>query len=133
LLVFCLSIVEVHELHLAAYEGDVERVQELLEVGDDPNEYDERGYAPLLWAAFQGAVSDQLPVVLTLLAAGSVLMLAVQSRNEVLVRTLVERGAKINTSANEVTPLMVAARQSDRQIVRTLVELGADPARCAGR
>jgi hypothetical protein len=35
---------KMRELHLAAYTGNVERVQELLEASGDPNEYNEPGY-----------------------------------------------------------------------------------------
>jgi ankyrin repeat protein len=134
-----------NELHLAAYNADLDRVRELLAAGGDPNEYDDSGYTPLLWAAFKGAVGDHLPVVIALIAAGanvnaitrggdsSVLMLAVQAGSENLARALVNRGAAVDHAADGVTPLMVAARQGDTQIARTLLELGADPGVRAGR
>jgi len=132
-------------LHQAAYRADIEQVLERLDAGDDPNEYDQTGYTPLLWAAFRGAVGNQLPVILALISAGadvnavtragdsSVLMLAVQAGSDVLVRALVERGAEVDRAADEVTPLMLAARIGDARIVRTLLELGADPAVRAGK
>jgi ankyrin repeat protein len=133
------------DLHLAAYHADVERVLESLDAGDDPNEYDQSGYTPLLWAAFRGTVGNQLPVVLALISAGadvnavtragdsSVLMLAVQAGSDVLVRALVERGAKVDRAADKVTPLMLAALTGEARIVRTLLELGADPTVPAGK
>ena len=132
------------ELHLAAYNADAGQVRNLLQAGGDPNGYDEHGYTPLLWAAFRGAVGDQLPVVQALLEAGAdieavtragdstVSMLAVQSGNEALVRALAERGAGIDRPADEVTPLMVAARRGDLRMVQTLLGLGADPKLRAG-
>lgn len=131
-------------LHLAAYHADIDHVLEFLEAGDDPNEYDQSGFTPLLWAAFRGMAGDQLPVIQALISAGadvnamtragdsSVLMLAVQAGSDLLVRVLVERGADVDRAADEVTPLMVAARSGDAQIVRTLLELGADPTSRAG-
>ena len=133
------------DLHLAAYHADVEHVLEFLDAGYDPNEYDQSGYTPLLWAAFRGVVGNQLPVIQALISAGadvnaltragdsSVLMLAVQAGSDGLVRALVERGAEINRTADEISPLMVAARSGDAQIVRTLLELGADPTLRAGK
>jgi ankyrin repeat protein len=127
------------DLHIAAYNADVDLVLELLDAGHDPNEYDQGGYTPLLWAAFRGAVGHQLPVIEVLISAGadvnavtragdsSALMLVAQAGNDVLVRALVEHGAEVNRAADEVTPLMVAARGGNAQIVRTLLELGADP------
>ena len=135
----------VSELHAAAYNADIERARELLQAGLDPNAYDESGYTPLLWAAFRGAVGDQLPVVLLLVAAGadvnavtqrgdaSVLMLAVQTGNDAVVRTLVTCGAEVNRPADGLTPLMLAVRQGDVRMVRTLIELGADTGLRAGQ
>jgi ankyrin repeat protein len=136
------------DLHVAAYDADVELVRELLNSDHDPNAYDESGYTPLLWAAFRGAVGDQLPVILALIDAGadvnaitrtnqpentSVLLCAIEAGNEGIVRALIERGADVNHGAAEVTPLMIAAQQGDMTIVRALLELGADPKRRAGR
>ena len=99
----------------------------------------------LLWAAFRGAVGNQLPVILALISAGAdvnavtgagdstVLMLAVQAGIDVLVRALVDHGAEVDRTADEVTPLMVAARDGNTQIVRTLLEFGADPSIRAGK
>jgi hypothetical protein len=126
------------DLHIAAYNANVELVLEFLDAGNDPNEYDQSGYTPLLWAAFRGAVGYQLPVIQALISAGadvnavtragdsSALMLAVQTGND-------EHGAEVNRAADEVTPLMVAARGGNAQIVRTLLELGADPTLRTGK
>jgi ankyrin repeat protein len=133
------------DLHLAAYDVDVEHVLEFLDAGDDPNEYDQSGYTPLHWAAFRGAVGNQLPVILAMISAGAdvnavsragdstVLMLAVQAGSDVLVRALVERGAEVDRAADEVTPFMLAARIGEERIVRTLLELGGNPTVRAGK
>ena len=55
------------DLHIAAYNANVELVLEFLDAGNDPNEYDQSGYTPLLWAAFRGAVGYQLPVIQALI------------------------------------------------------------------
>jgi ankyrin repeat protein len=127
----------MNQLHVAAYDADGHRVGELVRSGADPNERDERGYTPLLWAAFRGAVANQGPVVAALVGAGAdvnattaagdstVLMLAVHSGNLALVRSLVGYGANVNLPADEVTPLMVAARSGAEEMSRLLLELGA--------
>jgi len=132
-------------LHGAAYSADAVRVRELLESGVNPNERDERGYTPLLWAALRAAVGHQIPVVIALLQAGAdpnamteggdstVLMWAVQSGNRDVVSCLIDRGALVNQAANEVTPLMVAAQEGNEDMVRLLLDRGADPFAQAGR
>jgi hypothetical protein len=59
------------DLHAAAYDADADQVRAFLRSGADANEFDERGYTPLLWATFRGAVGDQIPVVLALAEAGA--------------------------------------------------------------
>jgi ankyrin repeat protein len=38
-------------LHKAAFDGNAERVKELLKKGANPNTQDKDGYTPLHWAA----------------------------------------------------------------------------------
>jgi len=55
------------DLHKAAYEGDAEKVKELLKKGADPNIKDEKGRTPLHEAAYWG----RLDVVRLLLVRGA--------------------------------------------------------------
>src|SRR5262249_32721444 len=105
-------------LHQTAYYAHADGVVALLDAGHDPNEHDKHGYTPLLWAAFRGAMGNQVPVIQALIAAGAdvnaitragdanVLMLAIEAQEDVIVRTLLEHEAEVDRAANEVTPLM---------------------------
>lgn len=133
------------ELHGAVYNADAVCVRELLDLGANPNERDDQGYTPLLWAALRAAVGHQIPVVAALLQAGAdpnavteagdstVLIWAVQSGNRDVVIGLIDAGARVNQAANEVTPLMVAAQEGNEDMVRLLLDRGADPCAKAGR
>lgn len=132
-------------LHLAAYNADAESVRAFLRLGADPNQRDDRGYTPLLWAALRGAVGIQVPVVTALIEAGAdpnavneggdstVLMWAAQAGNLDVIRAIVKGGGDVNRAANEVTPLMVAAGSGDDRVVQLLLDCGANPAARAGR
>jgi ankyrin repeat protein len=92
----------ISELHIAAYEGDVERVKKLLEKGANPNIQDEVGRTPLRNAAFKGHVD--------------------------VVKLLLEHGADPNIQ-NEYgdTPLHMAVYWGRVDVVKLLLEYGADP------
>jgi len=90
------------ELHIAAYEGDVERVKKLLKKGADPNVQEEHGRMPLHVAVYKGHVD--------------------------VVRLLLEHGADPNIQNKDgETPLHNAALQGHVDIVRLLLEHGANP------
>ncbi len=90
------------ELHIAAYEGDVERVKKLLEKGADPNARNVVSWTPLHVAA---------------------------SKNHIeIAKLLLEHGADPNIqNKNGDTPLHVAAREGYVDVVELLLKHGADP------
>jgi len=91
-------------LALAAYLGQRDTVQHLLEAGADPNAVakNETGFT-----ALTGAVS--------------------QNHNEV-AKILVEKGANVNYSyEGGFTPLIHAAHAGNLELVKLLLEKGADP------
>lgn len=92
------------DLHLAAGNGDLEKVEALIDVGANIHYFD------------------------TL--SKSALHYAVESGNRQLVHWLIERGADVNShnadSAGE-TPLSLAAEKGNFGIAKLLLNLGADP------
>jgi len=133
------------ELHVAAYNANIDEVRRLLANGAPSDSRDESGYTPLLWASLRAAVADQVPIIEALTAAGadpnaitragdsSCLILATQSGSEPAVVALVRAGARVDAPADGVTALMVAARVGNLRIAQCLLELGADPAIKCGR
>jgi ankyrin repeat protein len=90
------------DLHSAAFDGDVERVRELLEKGENPNIKNKDGITPLHVAASKGYVD--------------------------VVKLLLERGADPNIKdKNGVTPLHWAAYNGHVDVVKLLLKHGADP------
>jgi ankyrin repeat protein len=95
------------ELHIAAYEGDVERVKKLLEKGANLNIKNIDGLAPLHMAASEGRPCRCCDVV----------------------KLLLERGADPNTQNKDGdTPLHWAAHEGHDDVVKLLLVYGADPA-----
>jgi len=87
-------------LHVAAYRGDTDAVEILLERGAKPDPLNEDGATPLLYGA----------------------------GNEEIVRALLGHGANPNLASKlELTPLMASAAHRDsHRIVRRLLDAGAD-------
>ena len=90
------------EFVAAAREGDIARVQILLDQGVDPDARDEKGATALHYAAAYGQVD--------------------------LVQILVEHGADVQARGPiGNTALIYAAQEGHTEVVRILVEHGADP------
>jgi uncharacterized protein len=102
------------ELHLAAYHGELDWVQNCLRGSLDVHARDKSGYTPLHWVADMGIVgvsSEREEIVTTLMQAEadvnakdfggcSVLAVAKRAGNENIVRQLVEAGAKADSETN---------------------------------
>jgi len=132
------------DLHAAAYDADLDAVLACLSKGASSFERDHKGYTPLLWSCFRGAVGEQAPVAAALMAAGAdpnaattngdsnCLILAVQAGAVPVIDALLVGGANVNAGADDVTPLMVAARDGDPDVVARLLLAGADPSIMCG-
>ncbi len=93
------------DLHLAAYDGDLEWVQDCLTHGLDKEARDKHGNTPLHWAtAMSMANGEREEVATTLIAAGcdvnarrsggeTILMNAVAAGNRDVIRQLLQAGA----------------------------------------
>lgn len=135
---------ETTELHMAAYNCDLEWLHERIAAGDTMNLKDSKGFTPLHWCALRGLVGDnQHQVAKALLEAGanpnevtasgdSALTWAVETGNLLLVAALLDGGADINQVAN-TTPLMVAARNGDKEVAELLIRRGADVRQKVGK
>ena len=85
-------------LMLAAFKGNMELVQKLLDKGASINRVG--GWTPLHYAATEG--------------------------HDEIVKLLLDKGARVNVqTAAGVTPLYMAARKPSRQVVMTLLKAGA--------
>eukprot|EP00884_Botryococcus_braunii_P022330 jgi/Botrbrau1/8781/Bobra.0330s0013.1 len=124
-----------YALHEACSAGNLKKVVELLEDGEDCNEKDEDGWTPLHFAASKGHDS----VIEALFGAGA----EIDTREKVLKRTalhlaalnghigavtfLVRHGADPDAQDGEsLTALHKAVTLGFEDVVRVLLELGAD-------
>ena len=92
---------KITPLMKAAWDGQMEIAQFLLDSGADVNAVDESGESPLYSAIKRGRVE--------------------------ITQLLVDRGAKVNIKdIRQFTPLTVAAAAGEIEIIKTLVKAGAD-------
>ena len=122
------------ELWTACREGDLERVRQLIQDGQDVNRGDSDGRTPLMYAAANGR--DQ--VVGELIRAGAdvngknntkqtALHCASWYGHSIVIKTLAEAGANLNVQdVRGMTPLMEAAYWGYANVVVELIRAGAD-------
>src|SRR5258706_8497821 len=92
------------QLHQAAREGDLARVEDLLRRKYPVNRFDELGNTPLHWAVQLGHLH--------------------------IVERLIEAGANVNAHDERVignTPLSDNARECSYEMAKRLIDAGADP------
>lgn len=121
-------------LMLAINEGDIAKVQELLEAGADPNLvfYDR---TPLMFAAygqhgeiFRLLVEKGADLEMRTERAGPLITIAAEGGSTELLGFLLERGADIDaTQRHGQTALMLAVQNGHPDAVGFLLERGADP------
>ena len=93
-------------LMLAAHAGNLPMVNVLLEAGADVNAHNERGWAPLINAAYNAEYKRGFAEV---------------------VQALIDAGANIEASIGYgVRPLMLAAGYGETAVVEVLLKAGAD-------
>lgn len=97
------------ELHLAAYHGELDWVQNCIDGGLDVNARDKAGWTPLHWAADMGMVGPD------------------DGEREAIVRLLISSGADANAvAADGESVFFRAVSAGNREIVRLLIAAGAD-------
>jgi hypothetical protein len=119
---------------MAAYDGRVDMITLLAELGGDLNMPSIAGFTPVFIAAQQGHV-DVVRLVAELGADINTISIdgctpvymAAQKGHEDVIRVLAEFGVDLNCPQEDgCTPVYIASRNNHVQIVRTLAELGAD-------
>jgi ankyrin repeat protein len=122
-------------LAIVAARNAADLVRTLLLQRHSPNERDERGLTPLMWAARSGAVDAMStlldggadPNVRDVANGWTPLFHAIHKGQAGAARLLLERGVNPNTPARLLTPLAMAAADRDPAIVQLLLAHGADP------
>ncbi len=124
------------EITVAAAEGNIARIRQLLAQNTHVNRQDSKGRTALIAAAIAG----QPDVAAMLLEAGartdlldklgnSALSWAAAQGEAEIVRRLIEAGADVDSQNRQgQTPLMLAAAKGRLQPVQLLLEAGADVA-----
>jgi ankyrin repeat protein len=120
----------------AAVADAADTVRRLLADGHPPDDAEEDGITPVMWAARYGAIH----AMAALLDSGAdanardkhngwtPLLHAVHKQRPQAVRLLLEGGADANAAApGGVTPLLMAADDPDPSTVKVLLEYGANP------
>ena len=121
-------------LFSASRQGNVPVLKEVFEIINDVNVTDERGYTPLIIAAY----NNQPEAVQALLDAGAAIDAKDHSGNTALMGAcfkgytdvatlLIDKGANLNAQhGNGGTALMFAAMFGRNEIVKLLLQKGAD-------
>ena len=129
-------------LHWALGKPDLAMIELLLARGANPNAGDQAGQTPLAKAVFGSYLHDHTEIIRALLSYGADPSLdlksrgmpgtplhgAVGARRPEIVRLLIEAGADVNRTTEDLnTPLHWAAREGHPREVELLLAAGADP------
>ncbi|KAG1661872.1 Ankyrin [Nymphon striatum] len=121
-------------LLINAYEGDINKVKELLSKDVDVNAKGDNGETPLLAAVNSGKV-DMTALLLSYGAdiearnfqESTPLIIAAQYGHAAITAMLIELGANLSVrDYNGYDPLMIAASRDHNLVVRQLIAFGAD-------
>ena len=125
-------------IHRAAYDGDLEKVKEIIERSPDQiNIQDSQGFTPLHLASGKGhfeivefLLNHGADIELEICTGDTPLVLAARYAKDgqyETIKVLLEHGAKVNhKDENGRTALHDAAMYSSREVINLLISYGAD-------
>jgi ankyrin repeat protein len=125
----------VPPLTQAVLKRDLTRLQQLLDAGEDPDQKDDQGFSPWMWAInFEendalNLLLDKIPAIPATDAAGRRrLAMTASLNNLVAVRALLRKGVPVDSPAIDgATPLLVAAASGYTRVMKVLLAAGASP------
>jgi ankyrin repeat protein len=132
-----LLLQRVPPLTVAVLKRDLTRLRQLLDAGADPNQKDEQGFTPWMWA-INFEENDALALLLAKISAipasdasgpgRGKLTMAASLNNMVAVRALLGKGVPPDSPAIDgATPLLVAAASGYTDLMKILLAAGAKP------
>ena len=122
-------------LTAAVITRDLTRLRALLHGGDDPNERDDQGFSPWMWAvhfeeneALKLLLARVPSISATDVAAGQKLAVAASLNNDFAVRALLAKGVPVDApDVAEATPLLVAAANGYTDVMEIFLAADANP------
>jgi ankyrin repeat protein len=127
----------VPPLTQAVLRRDLAQLRQLLDAGEDPNQKDDQGFSPWMWA-INFEENDALALLLdktsaipaTDVSGRRRLAIAASLNNLVAARALLAKGVPVDAPAVDgATPLLVAAASGYTRLMKLFVAAGADPNR----
>jgi N-acyl-D-amino-acid deacylase len=129
----------VPPLTVAVVKRDLPRLRQLLDAGEDPNQKDDQGFSPWMWAVhFEDnealnlllARVSRIPatdVSARGVSAHQKLTVAASLNNRVAARALLTKGVPVDApDVNGATPLLVAASSGYTDLMQMFLAAGAD-------
>jgi ankyrin repeat protein len=125
----------VTPLAVAVLKRDMTRLQQLLDAGEDPNQKDDQGFSPWMWAVNFGE-DNALNLLLNKISAIPATDAAGQRRlamtaslnNLVAARALLSKGVSVDSPAIDgATSLLVAAASGYTDLMKLFLAAGANP------
>jgi ankyrin repeat protein len=125
----------VPPLTAAVIARDLTHLQALLRAGQDPNQKDDQGFSPWMWA-IHFKENEALRLLLARVpsvpagdvAASQKLAMAASLNNDLAVRALMAKGVPVDApDVSGATPLLVAAANGYTAVMEILLGAGANP------
>jgi ankyrin repeat protein len=126
----------VPPLTQAVLKRDLTHIQQLLDAGEDPNQKDDQGFSPWMWA-INFEENDALNLLLNKISAFSAtdidgprrlaMTVTASLNNLVAARALLSKGMPVDSPAIDgATPLLVAAASGYTSLMKVFLAAGAD-------